>query len=399
VYDRIERAERNKRIQEGRPWGPTVVAEVRKQHEEANQRAMAEAMSAVEAETRMIEEPEPLTYGELVGGHGGLTALLHAAREGHAETAFALLEGGADIDQVSAGDGTSPMLMATINGHYDLAMRFLERGADPKIASHAGATPLFAAINTHWAPKSRYPQQHIYMQQDHTYLEVMRKLLDAGVDPNVQLAKHLWFMSFNFDLLQIDARGATPFWRAAYALDVEAMHIDLLSISAHKLYGPKGAGALYVRSRPRVRLVGQIDGGGHEKGMRSGTLNVPGIVGMGEACALAQKHIETEAKHSENLRHRLQNHLFNALPRIQLNGHPEQRLPGNLNISFAGVDGESLLMSLRDVALSSGSACTSASLEPSYVLKAIGVSNDMAQSSIRFGIGRFNNEAEIAYVA
>jgi cysteine desulfurase len=184
-----------------------------------------------------------------------------------------------------------------------------------------------------------------------------------------------------------------------YPLDVEAMHIDLLSISAHKLYGPKGAGALYVRSRPRVRLIGQIDGGGHEKGMRSGTLNVPGIVGMGEACALAQKHIKTEAKHSQHLRHRLQKHLFNALPQIQLNGHPEQRLPGNLNISFAGVDGESLLMSLRDVALSSGSACTSASLEPSYVLKAIGVSNDMAQCSIRFGIGRFNTEGEIDYVA
>ena len=184
-----------------------------------------------------------------------------------------------------------------------------------------------------------------------------------------------------------------------YPLDVEAMHIDLLSISAHKLYGPKGAGALYVRSRPRVRLVGQIDGGGHEKGMRSGTLNVPGIVGLGEACALAQKHIETEAKHSQDLRQRLQKHLFNALPQIQLNGHPEQRLSGNLNISFAGVDGESLLMSLRDVALSSGSACTSASLEPSYVLKAIGISNDMAQCSIRFGIGRFNTEAEIDYVA
>ena len=182
-------------------------------------------------------------------------------------------------------------------------------------------------------------------------------------------------------------------------LDIEAMHIDLLSISAHKLYGPKGAGALYVRSRPRVRLVGQIDGGGHEKGMRSGTLNVPGIVGLGEACALAQQHIEAEAKHSQKLRHRLQKHLFNALPQIQLNGHPEQRLPGNLNISFAGVDGESLLMSLRDVALSSGSACTSASLEPSYVLKAIGVSNDMAQCSIRFGIGRFNTEEEIDYVA
>ena len=160
-----------------------------------------------------------------MGGHGGLTALLHAAREGHSETALALVRGGADLDRVSAGDETTPILMAVINGHYDLAMRFLELGADPTIASHAGATPLFAAINVHWAPKSRYPQQHIYMQQDHSYLEVMRKLLEAGADPNVRLTRHLWFMSFNFDLLQIDARGATPFWRAAYALDVEAMRL------------------------------------------------------------------------------------------------------------------------------------------------------------------------------
>ena len=226
VYDRIERAERNRRIQEGQPWGPEIAAEVRLAHEEeSRRRVLAEAASAVESETRMIEEPEPLSYGELVGGHGGLTALLHAAREGHAETALALVDGGADIDQSSAGDGTSPMLMATINGHYDLAMRFLELGADPTIVSHAGATPLFAAINTHWAPKSRYPQQHIYMQQDHTYLEVMRKLLDAGANPNVRLTRHLWFMSYNFDLLQIDAKGATPFWRAAYALDVEAMKL------------------------------------------------------------------------------------------------------------------------------------------------------------------------------
>ena len=226
VYDRIERSERNRRIREGQPWGPEVAAEVRRQHEEeSRRRELAEAASAAEAETRMIEEPEPLSYGELVGGHGGLTALLHAVREGHAETALALIDGGADINQVSAGDGTSPILMATINGHYDLAMRFLELGADPTMASHAGATPLFAAINTHWAPKSRYPQQHIYMQQDHTYLEVMEKLLAAGVDPDVRLTRHLWFMSYNFDLLQIDAKGATPFWRAAYALDVEAMQL------------------------------------------------------------------------------------------------------------------------------------------------------------------------------
>ncbi|MCY3679087.1 MAG: ankyrin repeat domain-containing protein [Gemmatimonadetes bacterium] len=226
VYDRIERSERNRRIREGQPWGPEVAAEVRRQHEEeSRRRELAEAASAAEAETRMIEEPEPLSYGELVGGHGGLTALLHAVREGHAETALALIDGGADINQVSAGDGTSPILMATINGHYDLAMRFLELGADPTMASHAGATPLFAAINTHWAPKSRYPQQHIYMQQDHTYLEVMEKLLAAGADPNARLTRHLWFMSYNFDLLQIDAKGATPFWRAAYALDVEAMQL------------------------------------------------------------------------------------------------------------------------------------------------------------------------------
>ncbi|MYA41357.1 MAG: hypothetical protein F4Z31_06360 [Gemmatimonadetes bacterium] len=226
VYDRIERSERNRRIREGQPWGPEVAAEVRRQHEEeSRRRELAEAASAAEAETRMIEEPEPLSYGELVGGHGGLTALLHAVREGHAETALALIDGGADINQVSAGDGTSPILMATINGHYDLAMRSLELGADPTMASHAGATPLFAAINTHWAPKSRYPQQHIYMQQDHTYLEVMEKLLAAGADPNARLTRHLWFMSYNFDLLQIDAKGATPFWRAAYALDVEAMQL------------------------------------------------------------------------------------------------------------------------------------------------------------------------------
>ncbi|MFT5367281.1 MAG: cysteine desulfurase [Candidatus Latescibacterota bacterium] len=182
-------------------------------------------------------------------------------------------------------------------------------------------------------------------------------------------------------------------------IDVEAMHIDLLSISAHKLYGPKGVGALYVRSRPRVRLIGQMDGGGHEKSMRSGTLNVPGIVGLGKACALAQKEMAQESHRIKTLRDQLQQKLFQSLDRIQLNGHPEHRLEGNLNISFAAVDGESLLMGLRDIALSSGSACTSASLEPSYVLKAIGVSNDMAQSSIRFGIGRFNTEAEIDYVA
>ena len=174
---------------------------------------------------RPIEEPEPLGYGDLIGGHGGLTALLHAAREGHAGTVRALLEAGADIDQVSGGDHTSPMLIAMINGHFDLAMELLEAGADPQLASAAGATPLFAALNAHWAPKSRYPQQHAYGQQRHSYLDVMRRLLDAGVDPNARLGKHLWWVSYNFDLLQIDLKGATPFWRAAYSLDVEAMKL------------------------------------------------------------------------------------------------------------------------------------------------------------------------------
>ena len=229
VSDRIERAERNRRIRAGERWGPDVAEQVRREQEEETRRARAEEASRKESETRMIEEPEPLSYGELVGGHGGLTALLHAAREGHTGTALALLAGGADIDQASTGDATSPILMATINGHYDLAMLLLERGADPNLTSHVGAAPLFAAINTHWAPKSRYPQQHIYMQQDHTYLEVMRKLLDAGADPNARLNRHLWFMSYNFDLLQIDVRGATPFWRAAHALDVEAMRLLVAS--------------------------------------------------------------------------------------------------------------------------------------------------------------------------
>ena len=182
-------------------------------------------------------------------------------------------------------------------------------------------------------------------------------------------------------------------------IDVETMNIDLLSISAHKLYGPKGIGALYVRSRPRVRLIGQMDGGGHEKGMRSGTLNVPGIVGLGQACQIAQQEMQAESAHCAKLRDHLQKTLFDSLDQLVLNGHPTQRLPNNLNISFASVDGESLLMGLKDIALSSGSACTSASREPSYVLKAIGATDDMAQSSIRFGIGRFNTQAEIDQVA
>ncbi len=182
-------------------------------------------------------------------------------------------------------------------------------------------------------------------------------------------------------------------------IDVHALGIDLLSISAHKLYGPKGVGALYVRGRPRVRLVAEIDGGGHERGMRSGTLNVPGIVGLGTACELARAEMAAEGTRLRALRERLRTRLFDGLDDIYLNGHPDKRLDGNLNISFEGVEGESLLVGLGEIALSSGSACTSAALEPSYVLRALGVPNRLAESSIRFGLGRFNTEAEIDHVA
>ena len=177
-------------------------------------------------------------------------------------------------------------------------------------------------------------------------------------------------------------------------------NVDLLSISGHKMYGPKGVGALYVRRRnPRVQLTAQIDGGGHERGMRSGTLNVPGIVGLGEACGIAKKEMAEEAKRMSYLRDKLKDRLFASLDEVYINGTMEHRLPNNLNISFAYVEGESLLMGINDVAVSSGSACTSATLEPSYVLKALGAGDDLAHSSIRFGLGRFNTEEEVDYVA
>jgi cysteine desulfurase len=181
-------------------------------------------------------------------------------------------------------------------------------------------------------------------------------------------------------------------------VDVQAMGIDLMSFSAHKIYGPKGVGALYVRKKsPRVRLVPQMDGGGHERGMRSGTLPVPLIVGFGKACELCGAEMATEAPRIAAMRDRLQTSIMNAVEETYLNGHPTERLPGNLNISFAYVEGESLLMGMKDIALSSGSACTSATLEPSYVLRALGVGTELAHSSIRFGIGRFNTDEEIDY--
>ncbi len=183
-------------------------------------------------------------------------------------------------------------------------------------------------------------------------------------------------------------------------LNVIADNIDVLSLTAHKIYGPKGVGALYVRRRnPRVQIAAQIDGGGHERGMRSGTLNVPGIVGLGKACEIAQSEMENESAYLRGLRDRLNNKLQSELDYIHVNGSMEHRLPGNLNVSFVYVEGESLLMGINDVAVSSGSACTSATLEPSYVLKALGLGDDVAHSSIRFGLGRFNTQAEVDYVA
>jgi cysteine desulfurase len=183
-------------------------------------------------------------------------------------------------------------------------------------------------------------------------------------------------------------------------MDVEKAGIDLLSASAHKIYGPKGVGILYVRSKgPRVRLTPIIDGGGHERGLRSGTLNVPGIVGFGAACEIAGREMAEESARMRNLRDKLQAGLFERLDEVYLNGHPTERLPGNLNISFAYVEGESLLMGIKDVAVSSGSACTSATLEPSYVIRALGTDEELAHSSIRFGLGRFNTDEEVDYVA
>ena len=182
-------------------------------------------------------------------------------------------------------------------------------------------------------------------------------------------------------------------------VDVEAMRIDLMSFSAHKIYGPKGVGALYVRRKnPRVRLAPIMDGGGHERGMRSGTLPVPLIVGFGKACEICMKVMPEESKRLTELRERLKEGILKSLDEVYLNGHSTKRLPNNLNLSFAYVEGESVLMGLKDIAVSSGSACTSATLEPSYVIRALGVGSDLAHSSIRFGLGRFNTQEEVDYV-
>jgi len=212
------------------------------------------------------------------------------------------------------------------------------------------------------------------------------------INPIAEIGKIAKERGIFFAVDGVQAVGKIP-------VDVQKDNIDLLAISAHKLYGPKGVGALYVRRRnPRVQLAAIIDGGGHERGMRSGTLNVPGIVGLGAACEIAQKEMPEESVRLHKLRDRLRAGLEAKLDEVFINGSMEHRLPNNLNMSFAYVEGESLLMGINDIAVSSGSACTSATLEPSYVLKALGVGEDLAHTSIRFGLGRFNNEEEVDYV-
>jgi cysteine desulfurase len=212
------------------------------------------------------------------------------------------------------------------------------------------------------------------------------------VQPLAEIGKLCRSRGVLFHSDAVQGVGKVPF-------DVESMKVDLASVTAHKIYGPKGIGALYVRRKPRVRIAPIIDGGGHERGMRSGTLNVAGIVGFGKAAEIARTEMAAESARILALRERLRAKLTAELDMCTINGSLEHRLPGNLNISFAYVEGEALMMAIKDVAVSSGSACTSASLEPSYVLRALGVEEDMAHSSIRFGLGRFNTESQVDAVA
>jgi cysteine desulfurase len=213
------------------------------------------------------------------------------------------------------------------------------------------------------------------------------------INPIAEIGKLCHAKGVLFHTDGVQAVGKIP-------VNVQTDNIDLLSLSGHKIYGPKGVGALYVRRRsPRVQLNAQIDGGGHERGMRSGTLNVPGIVGLGEACALAQAEMAAETTRLTGLRDYMKAKFEAALDYVHVNGNMDHHLPGNLNMSFVYVEGESLLMGINDIAVSSGSACTSATLEPSYVLKALGLGDDVAHSSIRFGLGRFNTREEVDYVS
>jgi cysteine desulfurase len=231
------------------------------------------------------------------------------------------------------------------------------------------------------------------LDEDVSVVSVMLANNEIGtVQPLAEIGKLCRSRGVLFHTDAVQGVGKVPF-------DVESMKVDLASITAHKLYGPKGIGALYVRRKPRVRIAPIIDGGGHERGMRSGTLNVAGIVGFGKAAEIARTEMAAESARILALRERLRAKLTSELDMCTVNGSLEHRLPGNLNISFAYVEGEALMMAIKDVAVSSGSACTSASLEPSYVLRALGVEEDMAHSSIRFGLGRFNTESQVDAVA
>ena len=230
--------------------------------------------------------------------------------------------------------------------------------------------------------------------RDETILvTVMEANNEIGVlQPMAEIGRLCRERAILFHTDAVQAVGKVP-------IDVEALGIDLLSISAHKIYGPKGVGALYVRGRnPAVELAPLIEGGGHERGMRSGTLNVPGIVGLGKACELCRQEMPEESGRLRALRDRLKEGIVSGLEGVSVNGSLEHRLPHNLNVGFSGIEGESLLVGMNDVAVSLGSACMSARREPSYVLKALGVSDERAQSSVRFGLGRFNTEEEVDYV-
>ncbi len=279
AVDRAARAARNEvlesfRAQSDNPglWAPTP-----QQVQAASEAAWrVQALSPEEiigkaTEQQMTEnqlallETNALSYHEMVGNQGGLTALLHASRDGYREVVHTLLDAGADVNQVSAGEKNSPLLIAAINGHFDLMLELLERGADPRLADLSGATPLFAVVNTQYAPKTRYPQQQAFKQQEVSHLEVMEALLDAGADPNVQLDRHLWYLEYNFAQLSVNMWGATPFWRAAHGTDEKAMRLLL----------QYGADSGIPTRRPPSRRRGGYGGGGGDRVDPSGLPPVP----------------------------------------------------------------------------------------------------------------------------
>ncbi|MBK9409562.1 MAG: ankyrin repeat domain-containing protein [Gemmatimonadetes bacterium] len=256
----------------------------------AASRTAADTVKRTPADSaRLAAENRSLSYGELVGKSGGLTPLLFAVRQGHSASVLALLAAGADVNQVSAGDHTSPLLMATINGQFDLAMVLLGKGAKPTLASDAGTTPLYATINVQWAPKSLYPQPTAQLQQETGHLALMEALIKGGADVNARLNKHLWFMSYNFDLLGVNSEGATPFWRAAYGLDIPAMKLLLANGADPKVATKKPAGRLRGDDAPPAEGAAPKD----ESGLPPIPVGGPGVfpihaasgVGYGEGYA------------------------------------------------------------------------------------------------------------------